>query len=483
MIKNENLNRINDASIEMLETIGMEFVSPEAKKVLREHGVKIENDRAFFTRDQIMEYMAKCPSEFKLCARNPEYDMNLNQEDVYYVPGYGCPKIREYDGTVRDAMLDDYLKLVEIVHSSQQYKCNGGILVQPADVEARFSQLIMMYSTITKSDKCILSVNGSAKRIEELAGLMSILFGGVEKLKEKPRFATIVNSLSPLKIDESAEGCLRTCVKYNQPLLVVPAPMAGGTGPISLAGNIALAHAEALAIIVYAQMLNPGNPVIYGSAAMTTDMKTGKAAIGSSGYALQSAYASRLAKMYKLPCRASGALTDAYGATIQAGYESMLSLFSAVEEKINFIIHTGGIVDAFGCCSIEKFIADIEMTRLIDYYNKDLEVNDKTLALDVVKEALKTGTFLTLKHTAKRCRKDPWQPTISLRGKLKLDEDTNIVMKKSIDAEMNRLLSNYKKPELSEDVAKELRKYMEDLGVDSKILDKIDNYNAELAVN
>lgn len=483
MIKNENLNRINDASIEMLETIGMEFVSPEAKEVLREHGVKIEKDRAFFTRNQIMEYMAKCPSEFKLCARNPEYDMNLNQEDVYYVPGYGCPKIREYDGTVRDAMLDDYLKLVEIVHSSQQYKCNGGILVQPADVQARFSQLIMMYSTITKSDKCILSVNGSAKRIEELAGLMSILFGGVEKLKEKPRFATIVNSLSPLKIDESAEGCLRTCVKYNQPLLVVPAPMAGGTGPISLAGNIALAHAEALAIIVYAQMLNPGNPVIYGSAAMTTDMKTGKAAIGSSGYALQSAYASRLAKMYKLPCRASGALTDAYGATIQAGYESMLSLFSAVEEKINFIIHTGGIVDAFGCCSIEKFIADIEMTRLIDYYNKDLEVNDKTLALDVVKEALKTGTFLTLKHTAKRCRKDPWQPTISLRGKLKLDEDTNIVMKKSIDAEMNRLLSNYKKPELSEDVAKELRKYMEDLGVDSKILDKIDNYNAELAVN
>lgn len=483
MIKNENLNRINDASIEMLETIGMEFVSPEAKEVLREHGVKIEKDRAFFTRNQIMEYMAKCPSEFKLCARNPEYDMNLNQEDVYYVPGYGCPKIREYDGTVRDAMLDDYLKLVEIVHSSQQYKCNGGILVQPADVEARFSQLIMMYSTITKSDKCILSVNGSAKRIEELAGLMSILFGGVEKLKEKPRFATIVNSLSPLKIDESAEGCLRTCVKYNQPLLVVPAPMAGGTGPISLAGNIALAHAEALAIIVYAQMLNPGNPVIYGSAAMTTDMKTGKAAIGSSGYALQSAYASRLAKMYMLPCRASGALTDAYGATIQAGYESMLSLFSAVEEKINFIIHTGGIVDAFGCCSIEKFIADIEMTRLIDYYNKDLEVNDKTLALDVVKEALKTGTFLTLKHTAKRCRKDPWQPTISLRGKLKLDEDTNIVMKKSIDAEMNRLLSNYKKPELSEDVAKELRKYMEGLGVDSKILDKIDNYNAELAVN
>ena len=184
MIKDENLNKINDAAIEMLETIGMEFVSPEAKEVLKDHGIKIENNRAFFTREQIMKYMDMCPSEFEFHARNSKYDMKLNEEEVYYVPGYGCPKIREYDGTVRDATLEDYLKLVEIVHSSEQYKCNGGILVQPADVEARFSQLIMMYSTITKSDKCILSVNGSAEHIEEIAGHMSILFGGVEKLKE-----------------------------------------------------------------------------------------------------------------------------------------------------------------------------------------------------------------------------------------------------------------------------------------------------------
>ena len=472
-MKIKALNEIHKTSIEILETMGMEFPDQVVNKKLVEYGIKVENGRAYFTEEQIMELLKKAPSSFTLYARNEKHNILIDMEKTHYVAGYGAPKIREFNGDVRDASLDDYIKLLELVHASDKFNVNGGILVQPADIKAELSHAIMIYSILTKTDKGIMSVNGDSKSAKEIMKLMSIVFGGEEELKSKPRCVTIINSISPLKVDEAALGCLQVCCKYRQPMAIVPAPMSGSSGPISVVGNIALANAEGLALIALTQILSPGTPIIYGSAAMTSDMKTGKASIGSPQYPLQSVYASHLAKMYELPVRSSGSLTDAYGATIQAGYEGMLSLFAAREEKVNFMIHSAGIVDAFSCMSFEKFIADLEMISLLEYYNQDLEVNEKTFALDVIRDAVKTGTFMTHKHTAKRCRKDPWQPTISLRGKLTINEDPNTLMKKSIDAEMNRLLKSYKTPEMDVEILNTLNSYMLELGVDQEVLDRI----------
>ncbi|MGL5346614.1 MAG: trimethylamine methyltransferase family protein [Peptostreptococcaceae bacterium] len=473
MIK-DNLKQIHDASMYILENIGMEFQDQEILEILSKKGIKVENGRAFFTEQQIIDNVKYAPEEFVIYSRNEKYNMRINTESIHYTPGYGCAKIREANGEIRDGKLKDLIKFTELVHSSDVFDINGGIVIQPNDIEADLSHLIMLYTTLVKSDKCIMTVPGTHKHFKESIDLVSIAVGGYDKLKEKPQMITLVSTLSPLKVDINALETIKLSCEFKQPMVICPGPMAGATGPISLAGNIAMGNAEAIATIALTQILRPGTPVIYGLACTTTDMKTGNVSLGSPGFPVQAAYGARLAKMYNLPNRTAGTQCDANGITMQAGYESMLTMNTAHQEKSNFIMHSAGILDSYSSMSFEKFVADLEIISMLKYYHKDLEINDKTLALDIIKEVADGGTFLTHKHTAKRCRKDPWMPTISLRGKLKLSDTPDNLMLASINEAMDKLLNNYKKPEMDETIESKLREYIKTAGVENSVIELID---------
>ncbi|WP_455542338.1 trimethylamine methyltransferase family protein [Intestinibacter sp.] len=471
----EKVLQIHKASLEILENIGIEFQDKEILDILSSNGIKVENNRAYFTESQVMDNLNKAPNEFTLYARNEDYNMDININSTHYTPGYGCAKIREVDGSIRDGKLKDYIKFTKLVHSSDVFDINGGIVIQPNDIDAKLAHLIMLYTSIIKSDKCIMTVPGEYKKFKQSIDLVSIAVGGEEKLKEKPYMITLVSTLSPLKVDKNALETIKLSCEYRQPMVICPGPMAGATGPISPAGNMAMGNAEAIGTIALTQIISPGTPIIYSMACTTTDMKTGNVSIGSPGFALQAAYTSNLAKLYNLPNRAGGGQCDANGITIQAGAETMMNLMATHQEKSNFIQHATGILDSYSSMSFEKFVADLEIISRLKYYYQDLEISDKTIPMKVIEDvALNNKSFLTGKHTAKRCRKDPWFPSIALRGKLKLNDTPENLMLKSINKEMNRLLDSYQKPEISSEVESQLREYMLKAGVDEKVLNIID---------
>lgn len=468
------VKELHQASIDILNEIGIEFQDEEILDVLKSNNIRVENNRAYFTEEEVNKYMSMAPSEFTIYGRNEKYNMHINVNSTHYTPGYGCAKIREVNGNLRDAKLDDYLKFAELVHSSEDFSINGGILVQPNDVDAHVCHLIMMYSTMVKSDKCIMAIPGTYKVFAETLDLIAIGVGGYEKLKERPYMITLVSTLSPLKVDKNALDTIKLNCKYKQPMVICPGPMAGATGPVSPAGNLAMGNAECIATIALTQILSPGTPVIYSMACTTTDMKSGNVSIGSPGFAKQAAYTSNLAKLYNLPNRAGGGQCDANGITAQAGYETMMNLMASHQEKSNFIQHATGILDSYSSMSFEKFILDLEIISMIKYYYEDLEISEKTIPMKVLKDvAMNNQSFLTHKHTAKRCRKDPWFPTISQRGKLTLHDTPNHIMLEAINKQMDKLLSQYEKPQMDEKTLEALNEYMIKAGVSKEILDKI----------
>lgn len=471
----ENIRLLHDASIELLNNVGFIVQDEEVLDLLKNKGIKVDGEKAFFTEQQILDALSKAPNEFTLYARNSKYDMHIGGESINNVCGYGCPKIREYDGNIRNATFEDYLKFVELVHSSEHFKINGGVLVQPADIDMELANTIMIYSALKKSDKCIFAIASNYDNYKQIIDLIAISLGGKENLVTKPQMMTVINTLSPMKLDNEAIQRIKLCCDINQPILMTSAPMAGASGPITLAGNIAMANAEIIGAISVIQTIKPGLPVIYGSAAMSSDMKSGSSAIGSPEYAIQAQYFAQLARNYNLPNRVGGALSDANGATIQAGYESMMNLLATHQAKSNFILHSAGVVDSYSCMSYEKFIADLEIINMVKFFCNDIEVNKKTLALDVIQEVCdKNTSFLGHKHTAKGCRKVPFKPTIAQRAKLKLLDTPDNLMKQSIDAEIERLLNNYEKPQMDKEIEDKLKEYMLNIGVSIDVLDKVD---------
>lgn len=460
----ENVDKIHQTSMDILEGVGIRFLDPQALEILEKNNVKLSGNTAFFTEDQVMAFVGKAPAGFTLFARNPDHDMILGQGTTHSAAGYGCPAVVDRDGTKRNACFDDYVKFVKLVHQSDRFKINGGIVVQPGDLPPAFATPLMLWAAINLSDKVIMGIPGTAPEIARVMEMGSILFNGHDAFIKKPRILTLVNTLSPLQVDANAIQTIKSVAEHGQALILSPGPMAGATGPITLAGNIAQGNAEALAAIAFAQMVRPGTPVIYGLQATTADLRTGGISIGSPGFAIQSRYCSALARRYGLPSRNGGASNDARCVSVQSGYESMLSMLSARKSHTDFILHAAGILESYGAMSYEQFIVDLEIMDMIDYLTTEPAMDPDALGFDVISKAGPGGEFLTSPHTMKHCRTVPYISALSHnRPGTDTSKDPNNMS--AITLVCDTLVAGYRQPELDSGVRAELKAYLQNLGI------------------
>jgi trimethylamine--corrinoid protein Co-methyltransferase len=206
--------------------------------------------------------------------------------------------------------------------------------------------------------------------------------------------------------------------RWRQPVIIALLVMAGSTGPITLAGVLAQQNAEILAGVTLAQLVSPGTPVIYGSTSTNILMKTGALSIGSPELALIVVATIQMARHYGLPSRSGGALTDAHYPDAQAGSESMLSLLTAVNSGVDFVVHAAGILSSYLAFSYEKFILDDEMCGMVRRFRRGITVTPETLAYEVIARVGPGGNFLMEPHTVERCRTEFWQPAVYSRESL-----------------------------------------------------------------
>ncbi len=458
-----DLKKIHEASMEILEDVGVRIHHPKVLDLLQSKGIKVQGDTAFFKHDQIMKWVSKAPASFKLYARNPNYDMAIGGDRIEYVSSNsGFPWIAGVDGTKRKALFKDYLTFLKLVHQTPYFNINGGVMVTPSDLPNNGMFLIMLYSALIHSDKCLFGGFGGAEETKAVMEMLDIVFGGKKELNQKPRILTIISPLSPLQFDKTMLDTLLIYAEYGQPMIFAPAVMAGTTGPVTLAGTIAISNAESLVGIAIAQMVREGTPVIYGSASSAVDMRTASFAIGSPESALCVAYCARLAKAYGLPCRGGGTITDAKSVSVQAGYEGMMVMLIAAQERINFILHSAGGIDTYGAMSFEKYIVDLEIIGMVDRFIKGVKTDPEYLALNVIKQVGPGGEFLTNKHTMEYFRDEIWNPEISIRGALK-DESPNDRLLANINIKKQEMLASYQQPELSPDIRANLEKYLIDV--------------------
>ena len=453
---------IHENTLRILEEVGIALYSESALALLRENGVRVEGDRAYFTPDQVMGALDAATKEFTVYARNPKYNVNMNLDDIYMTPGYGSPSVCESDGTVRTATFDDFLKLAVIVQESDEFSINGGILAQPSDIDASISAEAMVYATLCRSDKALFSVCGGRKEAENIMQMMRIVFGG--DITEIPCTFNLISPLSPLAATDNTLDTIEVCAKNGQPLVIAPGNMAGATGPISLAGNVSLACAEFLGLNVYAQMVRPGTPVIFGFASTVSDMRNMQVSNANPGFVKEAKYGALMAKRYGVPCRSGGGMSDASGLTAQAGVESAMSMFESFSERANLMMHATGSLHSFNTVSFEKFILDIETFTRMKYYFSELPIDEDALAFDAIKEVIEEdGTFVTADHTYDRCRIDPWYSQVSLHGKT--DGDPNEALYASIRKRIDKLLEGYVAPELESTKRKALDDLMRSIGM------------------
>jgi trimethylamine--corrinoid protein Co-methyltransferase len=145
------------------------------------------------------------------------------------------------------------------------------------------------------------------------------------------------------------------------------------------------------------------------------DLKSGALSCGAPELSMFVSYVAQIARYYHLPSRSGGGLTDALTVDAQAGAESALSLFNAVNSGINFILHTAGILGSYISMSYEKFLLDEEVAAMIRRMVKPTPVSDETVDLETIVKVGPGGHYLTQPKTTKLCRKEIYQTKLMNR--------------------------------------------------------------------
>ena len=464
ILTNTQVEKVHEASLQILEQVGVDFSYPPALAVLKKAGAKVEGERVFFSAKLVAQQIKNAPKQFTIYARNPENNVIIGGRHMVFTPGYGAPFVADIVNGRRKATLNDFKNFAQLTGASVNLDILSGNVVEPNDIPHEIRHAQMFYTSVKNSDKCFMGSAMGEQGAKDSIRMASILFGSEAHLAEKPRFISILGSLSPLKYDLRMLGALMEYARAGQPQLISSLSIAGATGPVTLAGNLALQNAEILAGIVLAQLVREGTPVVFAGVSSNAEMRSGALSIGSPEMAMNTAATAQMARYYQLPCRSGGAVCDAKSPDAQAAYESMMNLLMARVCGINFVLHSAGILESYNCMSYEKFIIDDELCGMVKRIQKGFEVNPETLALDVIKNVGPGGHFLDNDHTFNHFRTEFYQPRLSNRDDFVTWQASGSPQSmEAANKKYKEILESYEVPELSADVDKDLLKFIENM--------------------
>lgn len=462
LLDEESLDRLHEVSLEILSKAGVLFLHDEAQEILQEHGIRVEDDTAFFEPEQIEAHISKAPSKFTQRARNEENNVLIGGDHLCFAPVYGPPFVRDRKAGRRSATQEDFDSFVKLAYLNPHIHHSGGTIVEPTDRPVETRHLDMVHSHILHSDKAFMGSVTSAENAADSVAMAEILFGA-DEIREEPALMSLINISSPRQLDDRMLGALTVYAQARQAVIVTPFILSGAMAPVSIAGTVAQQNAEALAGLAYAQMVEPGTPVVYGSFLTNVDLKTGAPVFGSPESQLGFFASAQLARRYNLPFRSGGMFASSKIPDAQAAYESVMTMLPAVQAGTHFILHAAGWLENGLTAGYAKFVLDCEILGMLERHVKGLEeLSDEGLAMESILSVDPGGHHLDTQHTMERFR------TAFYRAELfdyqDIDQWEATGSKEAIDyaeAYIERALEQYEAPELDEDIASELADYLE----------------------
>ena len=411
----DHVEAIHESSLEILETIGVNFLLDEARRYLKDAGADVDaqGTRVRLDRNLVLEAMKSAPAEFDISARNPDRTLHFGGRSINFAAVSSPPNASDLDRGRRSGNFEDFCKFLKLTQSVNAAQIVSGHAVEPVDIDTPIRHLVATKAKIELTDKIFRLYSLGRQRVLDVLEMVKIARGfDDEALSNDPSVFTMVNANSPLQYDIPMLWGMIELSLRNQPVVVTPFTLAGAMAPVTLAGALAQQNAEALAGMAFCQIVNPGAPVMYGGFTSNVDMKSGAPAFGTPEYAKATIAGGQLARRYNVPYRSSS-VNSSNAPDAQAAYESQMALWSAVLGHAHMIHHGLGWLEGGLCASFEKFIIDAEMVQMMMEFLNPVEVTPDTIALDAIREVGPGGHYFGAAHTLERYETAFYQSMLS----------------------------------------------------------------------
>jgi trimethylamine---corrinoid protein Co-methyltransferase len=413
LISDDQLEAVHQASLRVLSEIGMDFMLPEARDILKKAGAKIDGERVRFDPGMIEEAMAHAPETFTIHARNAARNMLIGGDNISFGTVGSPPNAHDVDGGRRTGNHADFTKFIKMAHHFNAIDFVSGYPVEPIDIHAGVRHLEVLRDVAQLTDKPFIAYSLGVERIRDGIEIARLARGiSDEQFDREPTLTTIVNTNSPLKLDPNMLNGMIEMSRRNQVVCVTPFTLAGAMAPVTVAGALVEQNAEALAGLTFCQLVKPGAPVIYGGFTSNVDMKSGAPAFGTPEYMKSTIIGGQLARRYKVPFRTSNT-NAANMMDAQAAYESVFSLWALTMGGGNFIMHGAGWLEGGLVASFEKFVLDCDLIQMVKEFLLPVATDDDALGVEAIREVGPGGHFFGAQHTLARYSDAFYAPMVS----------------------------------------------------------------------
>ena len=418
VLANEGVEKIRYAALEILELTGVAVRSEKGRRLLRDAGCAVDEKSAVvkFPPNLVEEMARKNDRAVVFYGRTRKHDARLDFEHVHVCSDGNGTEAMDFETRKRvPSRKSDVARSAFVADALKGHGINWPN-VTSQDVPQGTRHIHDLQATLENTEKHItLATDTTAWEVQDVVELASAAVGGKEELRKRPIISSIHTSFTPLQIEGEGLDAGFVAADAGLPICFYVMPGPGSTGPATLAGSVALAVAEALAGNTLFQLNSPGTAFVFSCGIAPMDMKTSTRAGGSPEHGLTSAAFSQMAHYFGFPSLVGGFVTTSKEPDEQASYEKFSSAVTPILAGADMIAGIGLLED---CRTIwlEQLVIDSEMSRIIGRMAQGIEVNDDTLALDVIHKVGIGKDFLGQRHTMEHFRTEHFIPIVTDRS-------------------------------------------------------------------
>jgi trimethylamine--corrinoid protein Co-methyltransferase len=459
LLEREDCLRIHRATCDILRDTGVRVYSQTGLDLLRQAGAAVEDDLVRIPPSLVEWALASAPGKFDLYQRgSQEVALKLDGEQIYFGPGsdtlhYLDPRT----GGRRDFKLADVGDCIRVCDALPEIGFVMSVGV-PGDVPSERSYRYQFASMIRNTTKPIVFVCDDLEDIRAIASIAATVAGGWDNLSRYPNILLYSEPSTPLQHSKEAVEKLLYCAEHAIPVTHSPAPMMGGTAPVTIAGAVALGSAEMLSGLVMHQLKHPGAPFLFGHGVHHLDMKTMVSVYGAPEFQLARVLAAEMGHFYGLPVWGYAGHSDSKVIDGQAAVDMQFSVLVALLARTN-LNHDIGYLESGLTNSPEMMVLADEVIGMNRRFVEGVRLDDEYLALDVIHQVGPGGEFMSHDHTMAHFR-ELWSPQIFDRSQLDRWEQLG---SKDLNARLREatiaLMDEHQVPPLPEEVEQEIDKY------------------------
>ncbi len=418
LLSDEKLKRIHEAALDILEEVGVRVTTDEARQLLTDAGCVLSGEDIVTIPPRVVEdAIDSAPKRVVIYDREGNEALFLEGRNTHFGIGLTGLNFRDpKSGERRRATIEDVATATRVGDALPNLDFVGTPLIVKATPEMPQEIVTqrVFEAMVNNTTKPLIVLVEDATILEDILDMAAEVVGGPEALREKPFIVPIVSVVSPLGYNFETLEKLLMLAERGIPVRCIPAPIAGATGPVTLAGVLAIAIAESLGGLVVSQLKRPGAPVLMGSAPFMLDMKTTNIATGGPESTMQGMAAVEMAHYYGIPVHGGGLFNDSMSPDQQTALEQMLGVYSYSLAGIH-LAPFAGFIEGGLSFSLEAAVMGDEIVGMVKRIMRGMPVDDESLALDTIRAVGPGGNFLETEHTFRHYKREQWQPTLLCR--------------------------------------------------------------------